>query len=167
MSKDAAVKEAVKSTIKPEIQKLADALTKEMTFDKKTGIISVDAGTYVKLMPADLTKDMAEKVQAYNNQLVAAGALAVGTMAIPVMKKDENLDKVTMVVPMIGKDYAGFAFDRSRQVPSRDADNNPNGTKTKFGSTSVEMVAYGTKTRGQLSNVKTLLGELAAEAFGK
>lgn len=156
----------VKHNIKPEIRATADLLKAEIALDKKSGIATVDAGTYIKLLPPGLTKDIVEAVQAYNTQIVAAGALALGEMAIPVMKKDANLDRATLTIPMTGKDYIGVSFDRSRQVPSRDADNNPNGTKTKFGSTTTEIAMYGTKSRGQLMQVKNLLGELAVAAFG-
>lgn len=159
--------ETTKSNIKPEIVALADKVKALMNMDKKSGIATVADDTYTKLMPEGLTKEIVEQVQTYNSQLVAAGALALGEAAIPVMKKNDAVDRATLTIPMVGKDYIGLSFDRSRQVPSRDADNNPNGTRTKFGSTSAEIVQYGTKSRGQLLNVKNLLGEKAAEAFGK
>ena len=166
MTKTTAAIEA-KSGVKPEVRDMAKRVTEIFEIDKKTGATVPTAGAYVQLAPAHLTKQIFEDVQAYNNLFLAAGALALGEAAIPVMKKNADLDKVTLTIPMIGKDYMGFAFDRERQVPSRDADNNPNGTKTKYGSMSVEIVSYGTKTRGQLSQVKAELGELAMAAFGK
>lgn len=156
-----------KSSVKPEVRDFAKRVKEIFTIDKKTGETVVTADSYVTLAPAHLTKEILTDVQAYNNLFLAGGALAFGEEAIPVMKKNDGVDQVTLKVPMIGKDYMGFAFDRSRQVPSRDADNNPNGTKTKFGSMSVEIVSYGAKTRGQLSQVKSELGELAMAAFGK
>jgi hypothetical protein len=155
------------SKILPEVREKAEELKKEIPpASIKAGSVTVDKATYVRLMPANVTEEMVENVQAYNSLLVAAGSLAIGELAIPAMKKDKALDRITLTIPMTGKDYIGVAFDRSRQVPSRDAENNPNGTKTKFGSTSVEIAMYGTKSRGQLLIVKNELAELAKAAFG-
>lgn len=157
---------ATKSAIKPEILELSEKLKAEITLDKKTGVATVSPDTYMKLAPAELTKDVLESVQQFNANMIAASAHAIGTLAVPAMKKDASLDKVTLTIPTVGKDYIGVAFDRSRQVPDRGADG-VNGTKTKFGSTSTEFVIYGTKSRGQLLNVKNELSEMAMKAFGK
>lgn len=154
------------TVIKQDILDLEKLLAKEMTIGKD-GVITVAEGTYIKLLPASVTEEQALELQAYNTRLAAAATLAVGNMAIPAIKKDKALDRVTMNMTTLGKDYLAVTFDRSRQVPSRDADNVPNGTKDKFGMTTVEYGMYGAKSRGELLKVKTMLSEMATAAFGK
>lgn len=155
-----------KSSVKIDTVDLSNKLSEAITLDKKSGVATIDPETYVKLLPAGLTKTNVEALRAYDSHILAAGAHALGKLSIPVMKKDANLDKTTLTIPMTGKDYIGISFDRSRQVPSRDENNQPNGTKTKFGAVSAEIVLYGAKTRGQLAAVKSELTEMAAAAFG-
>jgi len=157
-----------KATIKPEIQELSDRIGKLITIEKKNdqGVVVVQDGAYLSLLPENLTKETVEAVQEFNGKMAAASALAVGTAAIPIMKKDQNLANVTMSMPTVGKDFIGVNFQRERQVPARDENNQPAGTKTKFGSTSVEYGMYSTKSRGALLSVKTLLAEQAMAAFG-
>jgi hypothetical protein len=154
--------------VKQEVLDMSEKLRQHAKIDPKTGeITGLTAATYVSLLPADVTEEQAKSLQVHHATMVAAAAHAVGHLAIPVMKKQKDIDKVSMVIPMIGKDFLAVDFDRSRQVPARDADNNPSGTKTKFGSVSVNYEVYGTGTRGQLKAVKQELSELATAAFGK
>jgi hypothetical protein len=165
--KKPAAKAADKSPIKQEITELSEQIAAVMTMDKKTGVCTVPDGIYVKLLPAGITEEIVKDVQTYNSNFATAAALTVGEAAIPVMKKDKELLNASLEIKTVGKDTIGVSFDRSRQVPSRDENNQPNGTKTKFGSTSVEIVSYGAKTRGQLKLVKEMLAEKAFASFGK
>lgn len=117
---------AVKSTIKQDILDLSASLTKVMTIDSKTGSVTVEPETYVKLLPEGLSKEQVIQVQDYNSRLAAAAAHAVGMLAIPVMKKNKDLDRASMSMGTVGKDTLSVNFDRSRQVPSRDEHNQPN-----------------------------------------
>jgi hypothetical protein len=158
--------ESKAGVINQEILDLEQMLAKVMTLDKKTGKIEIEEGTYVKFLPEGITEEQVKSVQAYNSLMATAAGLAVGNMAIPTMTKDAELNKVTLTLPTVGKDYIGISFDRSRQVPARDDNNQPCGTRTKFGNLSVEHAMYSTKSRGQLLAVKTLLGEQAMASFG-
>ena len=165
--KVAATSEKDKTVIKPEVLEMSELISASLTMDKKTGKCSVPDNLYVSLLPEGITEDVVRTLQKHNGTVVAAAAHAVGEAAIPVMKKDKELDNVTLEMKTVDKDAIGVSFDRSRQVPSRDENNKPNGTRTKFGSTSVEVISYNAKNRGQLKAVKELLAEQAHKAFGK
>lgn len=158
--------EVTKSAIKPEIVEMAASISKVMTLDKSTGIATCEEGTYKNLLPEGLTEEIVVAVQDYNGKMAAAASLALGNAAIPAMTKNKDLNKATLTLPTVGKDYIGVNFDRSRQVPARDENNQPCGTKTKFGSTSAEYSMYATGSRGQLLAVKKELAEQALAAFG-
>jgi hypothetical protein len=158
-----------KTAIKPEITDLEKKISEAMKMDIKdnVGICTVEDGLYVKMLPEGITEDHVRTIQKYNSQLAAASLLAVGNVAVPAMREHSNLNKVSLEFPTVDKDHIDVNFDRSRQVPSRDENNVPNGTKTKYGSAQVSYSMYGTSSHGQLLAVKKMLAEQAMEAFGK
>lgn len=154
-----------KANIKEATRTLADRLKAELTVDAATGVGTFAPETFANNLPEGLTMDHVEAVYGYQDQLVAAGALAVGESAIPVLEKAGETSRVTATLSTTGKNYIGYAFDRSRQVPTRNEDGTT-GTREKFGSMTVDIVTYGTKNRGQLAQVKNELSEMALAAFG-
>ena len=150
------------SNVKLHILELSERLQSEITLDKKTGVGTVAEGTYERLLPGGIDMDTVKKINEHNQAMVAAGTHALGVVSIPVMKKDNDLGRTTLVIPTVGKDYMGFAFDRSREVRAPGSDT----PVTKFGSTTQEIVTYGTKNRGDLAKVKSELAEMALDAFG-
>jgi hypothetical protein len=151
--------------VKQDIINIAAAIKKDMTLDAKTGVITVNKDLYERLLPEGLTKDTIELVQQHNTEFAAAAGLAIGEVAIPAMKKHKELERVSVSIPTVQKDAFNLNFDRSRQVPDRNAEGG--GTKTKFGSLGVEFQMYGAKSRGQLGKVKEHLSSLALDALGK
>jgi len=152
--------------ISQEVMDLADRVSQSLTMEKTTGIAAVPDDTYVKLMPVDLNEDVAKRLQTYNMEFAAASLYALGEAAIPVFTKQKELEKVSLVVPMIGKDKLELEMERSRQVPFREEDGT-NTTRSSFGTTSVKMDIYGVGKRGDLKKIKELLSEQATAAFGK
>jgi len=159
-----------KSPIKSEIQDLSDRIGKTLKIDKEvvSGVAkaTIPDTTYIDNLPEGITKEVVEQVQTYNTQMGSALALALGSAAIPAMKKNADISSVEVKMPVVGKDYIAVDFTKERQVPSRDENNQPNGTKSKFGNTTVEYGMYGMTSRGQLLAVKTLLTDQAMAAFG-
>ncbi|EKD22716.1 MAG: hypothetical protein ACD_84C00001G0008 [uncultured bacterium] len=155
-----------KPVIKQHILDLSAEIAKGLKIDPKSDVVTVEEGLYVKLLPENLTKEQVIAVQEYNTRIAAAALHAVGTMAIPVMKKNADMKNISMSMPTVLKDSISVRIDRSRQVPDRDENNQVVGTKEKFGSSFVEYCMYGVGSRGQIKAVKTLLSEQAMAAFG-
>ena len=156
--------------LKPETQKIADAFAKSFKIGdvvEGTATASIDKDAYVDNLPEGITKEIVEKINEYDTSVASALANTLGLAAIPEIKKNKNLDRVTVTLPTVGKDSFSATFDRERQVPSRDENNKPNGTRPSYGVVNVEHTMYGTRNRAQLANVKKMLAEKATSAFGK
>lgn len=160
-----AVAAPVRKEIKQEVINIAAAIEKDITIDAKTGVATASPDLYARLLPEGLTPAIIKDLNDHNALFAAAATLALGDKAIPVMKKHKDLDRISLSIASVGKDGFGVNFDRSRQVPDRGADG-AHGTKTKYGSASVEYVMYGTKSRGELLKVKAKLADDALAAFG-
>lgn len=157
------------STIKPEIKELADKIKAEgaLTIDKKTGEATVSADTYVKLLPAELTEEIVKKVQTYNTQMLTAAAHVLGHTSLPVMKKNTELDRTFLKMPMTGKDTINVTFDRSRTYAGGVTDGKANDPITKYGVVNASIDFYGSKANGDMLKVKNDLADAAMAAFGK
>jgi hypothetical protein len=157
-----------KSKITEATRSLADRLKAEITVDAKTGTTPTPKTFFKDNLPEGLTMDHVSLYEGYRDTLIKAGGLALGELATPVMAENPELERATLTIPTSdnGKNYIGYAFDRERQVPNRNEDGTT-GTKTKYGSLTVDVVTYGTKNRGELANVKSELSEMAMAAFGK
>lgn len=153
------------SEIKQETKDLAARIKPEIKLNEKTGVGVISPELYEKLLPEGLTKKMAESFQAHNSSLIAATTYALGEIGVPAMKKNKDLDSVSVEMPTVGKDYIGVKINRSRTVPEGGRDG-VSGTKTKYGTTSIEMNVYASKPRGELSKVKSWISEQADAAFG-
>lgn len=160
------VETAVKSKITEGTRTLAEKLKAEITIDAGTGTTAPLKDVFAANLPEGLTMDHVEAVFDYQDTLIKAGGLALGEAANAVMKDNKDLARVTMTIPTVGKNYLGFAYDRSRQVPTRNEDGTT-GTREKFGALTVDVVTYGTKNRGEFAHVKNELSENALAAFGK
>ncbi len=151
--------------VKPEVVVMAEAIKADMKLDAKTGNVEVRKDLYESLLPEGLDKKTVQLVQDHNTLFVAAAGLALGEVAIPAMKKNKDLDRATVSIAATGKDAFNLNFDRSRQVPDRNAEGGA-GTRTKYGSLGAEFAFYGSKSRGQMNKIKEHLGAKAADAFG-
>ena len=120
---------------------------------------------FLKAKPDDMTLEHVEFLDKFNTEMIAGGQLALGEESFDPMTKHKGLDRTTMSIPMLGNNSMNFKFDRSRQVPDRNAEGVV-GTKTKFGASSAEVVTYGAGSRGDLLKVKQHLAAKALAAFG-
>lgn len=152
--------------VKPEVLELAGKVKEGLTIDNKTGIITAIPDLYTRLLPETVTKETIEALQAHNTRMVSATTLAVGEIAMPVLKKNKELEEASLKLSMVGKDAMNVTLARSRQVPSRNEDGTT-GTQTKYGSVSVSIDEYSTGPRGDFKKVKQFLSEQAMTAFGK
>ena len=156
--------------LKPETQKIADEFAKSLKIGaavEGTATATIDENAYVANLPEGITKEIVEQLNDYDTSVASALACTLGNAAIPEIKKNKNLDHVILTLPTVGKDSFKATFDRERQVPSRDENNKPNGTRPTFGVVNVDHTMYGTRNRAQMASVKKMLGEKATAAFGK
>lgn len=148
----------------PEVKDTTQALAKKMKplikiNDKGTATIEKDY--YATHLPDGVTVEAVKALQDYNTEIVAAGALALGELAVETMKKDKELKVVELQIPTIGKDHFDFRVDRS--YPSR---NPSTGESTeKFGRVSVSHTTYATEKKGQFNAVRSHLADLAMKAL--
>lgn len=156
--------QATAKPVKQEIVNMAELIKSRTTLDAATGVATVAKDLYEHLLPEDLPRETVERVQAVNAEIAAAATLAIGELAIPAMKKNKDLSRVTLNIPATGRDSFEVTFDRSRQVRSAPGSDE---MVTKFGTTNVGFVTYGTRNRGQLAAVKAQLAEQATKALGK
>lgn len=151
--------------LKEETKELAKSIQKELKLDGEK--ITCPEDLYTKTLPEGITPDIIKTISKHNANIVAAAGLAVGMISNEAMKKDKKIERITMEMPTVGKDHIDFNYDRSREVPARDENGNPAGTRSKLGSLTVNMTNYAAKPHGQLNAVKRFLSEQAIEAFGK
>lgn len=156
--------------VKPEVIDMYTALRADSTIDVPKGAttakVEVAKGVYGRLLPEGITQEIVETVRNHDTLFAAATGLLVGEVGTDQMIKHKQLERVTVEIPTVGKDSFSATFDRSRQVPDRNAEGGAT-TRTKYGSLGVEMNFYGAKSRGQLLKVKEHLGARAAEALDK
>jgi len=160
------VETTVKSKITETTRSLADKLKAEITVDVTTGTVADQKSFFMDNLPEGVTPELVATYEGYKDTVVKAGGLALGEVSIDAMKANPELNRVTMTIPTVGKSYIGYAFDRSRQVPSRN-DDGTTGTREKLGALTVDVVTYGTKNRGEFAAVKNELSEMALMGLSK
>lgn len=161
------VKEETKSKITPAIEAFAQKLRKDITIDTKTGVAAEASASYIKYLPEGLTEDILKKAQAYKSEFTAATALAIGLEAEAVVKKHKALDRVELVVPLVGKDTLEFTYNRASMVPDRSAGAEKGARTEKYGTMSVSETVYSVGNRGQLGHIRDMLSASATAAYGK
>jgi len=147
--------------IKKEVLDMSEKIGKGLTLDGN--VVSASDGLYESLLPEGVSMDLLERVQAHDTEVLAATALAVGKMGNHAMKKDETLNKISLVMPTVGKDTFSFAYDRSRQVRDGAPGDKDAGMKTKYGIMTLGVDKYGAGNRGEVGAVKSFLSAEAAE----
>ena len=149
------------SDIKPEVLELSKKLKAGITI-AKDGNASVEEGLFVKNLPEGITEEQLKQIQTHTGLFIAAAGHAFGGEAIDVMKKNAELQQVSVSIPTVGKDSIDLTFQRERAVPNAGGE----GTTTKYGSLSAKVNTYSAGSRGQFLKVKQDLSERAQSAFG-
>lgn len=148
--------------LKDTTQDLAKKIKSLIKIDDK-GVATIEKDYYQTHLPDGVTVDAVKALQQYNTDIVAAGALAFGEVAVEAMKKDKDLKIATMHMPTVGKDGFEWQIDRSYQA------RNPSTGQSdeRFGRISVKHETYATEKKGQFAAVKTHLADLAMKSLGK
>lgn len=145
--------------IKPEIRNLADQLKSEMNVGD-AGIAEVPKEAYEKSLGDGLTMDIIKQVQQHNADFVAATGLALGEVGMAAMKKNKELDQVSIEIP-VHKDSVAGVFARSKQVPDGNG-----GMQAKHGVLSMRYTTSGAAgSKGSLKKVRQHLADEAKAAL--
>lgn len=127
------------------ILKLADAIKADATVDP-SGVISVSKEFYEKSLPEGIELSQVRKIQEHNSNLVSAGALALGELGVPHLKKHKDLEQVSLVINA-GRDQLSEQMQRSKQVRNLQTGE----TKDVYGAISAKWRVTGTAgSRGSL-----------------
>jgi hypothetical protein len=149
------------SEIKKEVLDKSARIQEGLVMDKD-GVLKASDGLYASLLSGRVTVEQIEFLQEDNTEILAAAAHAVGVVGTKAMQKDENLQKVTLELPTVGKDNFNFTFSRSTMVRDGAVGDKDAGMKPKYGTMRVGVDTYASGSHGQMSAVKTFLSEDAA-----
>lgn len=121
---------------------------------------------YEKLLEQQgVDKETYIRVQEANAVIYPALAAALGHKGVPVLKENAEVNNIVAVMNAFGKDVISVGLKRSNPYTLRDSDGKVTGTGTSYGVLTVDHKIYGTKTRGQMAQVKGMIGELATASL--
>ena len=150
------------SEIKSNIRELADKIKGELSIDPATGVATVSEDWYVNNLPEGLTAETYVALTNHNTDVLTAAALANGEAAIDAFKKHKELDRVSLSLPMVGKDSIGVVTDRNynaRNVQTGEV-------SVKHGRTTASLDIYAADNgRGELKKVREHLYATASAAL--
>lgn len=113
------------SNIAPEIKELSAKMQSMMKVDNKTGQTDVQEDIWEKTLPDNLSKEQIKQVKEHETNFIAAGADAIGHLAIAAMNKNSSLEEVQATVGMSGRDHVGYSVAREKTFTNpqdKDAD---------------------------------------------
>jgi len=152
--------ESTKDPIKPEVRELAAKLT--LTIDPKTGLATAQEGAYDENLPEGLTPKHVKDLSNHNAMFVAAMALAQGEKVLPMVVKNDKLEKSELVIEDSAGNKFSTVYERSKLTGA------PGAEKTeKFGQVSASIELKAARKIGQYGAVRTHLAELATAALAK
>ena len=157
-------KDQVKSAIKPEVQAVADSITKAFQLDESSGIVTTEVRPLdVASEHTGATKEMFETVKKTESIAMAGTTLAIGTIGLEAMEKHKNLNHVQAVVPMYGDETYSTGINRvteTRNVKTGEPMDVWGQTHTRFTTTS-------SANKGQMAKVRQHLKEMASASLNK
>lgn len=149
-----------KFELKPEVQKVSDAVQKAIKFDEN-GVPSIDDGFYASMLTGDMNIEIANELAAQNTTINAGVADGFGRLGIDYLEKNPTVDRVELVMPTAGKDNVSFTLSRSGTT------NNPQTKEpmTVYGQMRIAAENHSVKNAGQLGKVKKNLAAMAMARF--
>lgn len=151
--------------VKPEIATLAAAIKTDISIDGKEGTSKVEENIFLKNAPEGLTLETFDAVRNYRTNFVAAGALAVGELAVSAMAGHKKLEQVSVDVALDGKDAVHYTVDRKKVTV--DQIHNKGAEIVKYGVVTTGLTMQAGKNTGQLKVARAQIGALALAALAK
>ncbi len=139
---------------------LADAIKREAVVDA-SGVITVPKDFYEKTLPEGISLTEVKKLQAHNSELVSAGVIALGELAVPHLGKHADLKEASISITA-GRDELSAVLTRNKQQ------RNPQSGETTevYGSTAVKWRTTGTAgSRGSLATSRQYVLGLASKSL--
>lgn len=102
------------SNINQDVKDLSSKIQEMMKVDHKTGVSEVQEDIWEKTLPDSLSKDQIKAVKDHEANFIAAGADAIGHLAIAAMKKNHELQDVSATIGMHGHDKASYNVSREK-----------------------------------------------------
>lgn len=125
--------------------------------------LAIDPETYLKHLPADLPKELVQKLHDYNDAFYPAITWVAGEVSIDEMKKDSSIKELSLDVPLYGDDKFNIHIERERSfsIPKSDK------TVTKYArvTTGLETRSHSPKHVGDMQSVHHWLADEAHKAF--
>lgn len=137
-------------TIKPEL-KIGDA-----------GVVTLDKKFYETNLPAGLTMEQVEQLQAYDSNLLSATALALGEVSLPHFKKHKNVERTSLEYSA-GKNKVELRCLREKHVPAGPLGGEPT---TKFGVLEASYRVHAARNVGSFAKIRAHMSEQGKKLLG-
>lgn len=167
MSKDKAESKP-KSPINERAEDIHQKALTDITVGKPTGGEAVasagDKDIFHDYLPETLTPAVVKEVEQYKKDFFTGTSLAVGELGIQAMTKDKKLERVSIEIPMTGKDSVSHVLERRKEHV-----NHLGGGEVieKFGVISTTYKVTAGEKAGQLKAARKIVGDLAMEKLKK
>ena len=160
-------KETKAPVIKAEVTALADKLSEQITAAAKA-TENIDNSLWEKNLPEGVTPEIDAKVRDHRITFQNATALAFGRAMTDIVADSKGkIESGTIAIGMGGRDADEHTFHAKEEFVNRMDKENPV-TVTKYGHMVTKLTVAGTSgSSGQLSAVRKVIGQLAAEKIGK
>lgn len=152
-------------SVKDEIAVLSKAIADDLTVDAKASTMAAAEDIYSKNLPEGLSMTVVDQVRDYNTAFVAAGAHAVGKIAVEAMTTHKKLDQLSVEIGMGGKDAVHYSVDRKKVTI--DQIHNKGAEIVKYGVVTTGLTVGAGKNAGQLKVARAEIGALALAALAK
>lgn len=141
------------------VHTLAKVFTGYMKADKD-GAVVVSDNMVEDNLPEDLSVAIIRRVQKHRAEVVAAAALALSEVGLPVLKKNKDVEKAHTNFKIVG-DKVELAIDREREIGD-----DKGGKVQKAGYLSLSYTATGATNAGEFAKVRKHISNEATALFG-
>lgn len=130
-----------------------------------TVVVAVPEDHFMQAMPEHLHAP-AKELHEFTSNYMTGVTHAVGTLGVPVFKKNKNVDNIEATFRLMGKDTFKVSMDRKREFPG--GPNSKDGEKiVQYGVLNTKLDTVSARPNvGQMKLVRKEIGEAALKAFG-
>lgn len=137
------------------------AVREQIEIDPKTGLSKLSESVYADFLKENtgIEIDTVSQISAADTRFIAVLGKATGEAGVPVLHKNKDLDRITVVAPRDGKNK--FEIDLKRET--RNINPATKEEVVKHGVLSAKFDFYGTHNNGDFKKVRTEVSEAAAK----
>lgn len=141
----------------PAVEALKGAVKGKIVFDGEKA--TLDKEFVVQNLPEGLTQEQFEASFAHLDNVIHATASVGGVEGIDHLKKNKDLERVVIKIPVTGRSYVEHSLQRTKEIPALGGAE----AKTIHGHLQSKVSIYSTKNRGAMTAIKDELAALAAK----